>query len=167
MDPFDGELRNPLSLHKYQYAGLDPINAKDPSGEFTLAERLVVSTLIGTVGAGVGALYAQIKGGSAIRGAFYGFTIGFTASFAFFTVISYGVGAAGAAEGGSLLGSSAAEIQAVASQFQALVRARGLAGLGFSFATAAATYVADAIALGVYDSVVYVLDQINGDPAKP
>ncbi|MFN7894124.1 MAG: RHS repeat-associated core domain-containing protein [Pirellula sp.] len=44
-DPFAGRLIKPVSLHKYQYADLDPVNNRDPSGLFTLAE-LTTSTAI-------------------------------------------------------------------------------------------------------------------------
>src|SRR6185437_10570777 len=39
MDPYLGNLDDPLSLHRYLYARLDPVNRSDPSGQqFTLAE---------------------------------------------------------------------------------------------------------------------------------
>lgn len=34
MDPFEGVERYPLTLHKYLYAGADPANKVDPTGEF-------------------------------------------------------------------------------------------------------------------------------------
>lgn len=33
IDPFQGDLRMPRTLHSYLYAGLDPINLADPTGE--------------------------------------------------------------------------------------------------------------------------------------
>jgi|GEM_PF-4328434 RHS repeat-associated protein len=33
-DPVEGSIYEPISLHKYLYAGLDPVNKIDPSGEF-------------------------------------------------------------------------------------------------------------------------------------
>lgn len=47
LDPFDGDPRNPLSLHKYLYTHGDPINGTDPSGR-----NLSVS--LGTISIGVG-----------------------------------------------------------------------------------------------------------------
>jgi RHS repeat-associated protein len=37
LDPFFGNLNDPLSLHKYQYTHADPMNGIDPSGLFTMA----------------------------------------------------------------------------------------------------------------------------------
>jgi RHS repeat-associated protein len=36
LDPFSGALSRPATLHKYAYAGGDPVNNADPSGEMTL-----------------------------------------------------------------------------------------------------------------------------------
>ena len=33
-DPFEGSVREPLTLHRFHYAAADPINKTDPSGEF-------------------------------------------------------------------------------------------------------------------------------------
>lgn len=41
-DPFAGINKDPQSLHKYAYCHDDPVNAKDPSGLFSLTEMLVV-----------------------------------------------------------------------------------------------------------------------------
>ncbi|MDR1483483.1 MAG: RHS repeat-associated core domain-containing protein, partial [Planctomycetaceae bacterium] len=40
LDPFFGNLNDPLSLHKYTYANGDPINMIDPSGLVGLVGRL-------------------------------------------------------------------------------------------------------------------------------
>jgi len=37
-DPQDGDLTDPKTLHKYLYAGGDPVNAKDPTGRADLVE---------------------------------------------------------------------------------------------------------------------------------
>jgi RHS repeat-associated protein len=47
LDPFFGELGDPLSLHKYKYAHGDPINFWDPSGMLAEADPLI-ATSIGT-----------------------------------------------------------------------------------------------------------------------
>jgi len=39
-DPVEGSIYEPISLHKYLYANLDPVNKIDPSGEFTIGEML-------------------------------------------------------------------------------------------------------------------------------
>ncbi|MGA8367822.1 MAG: RHS repeat-associated core domain-containing protein, partial [Candidatus Acidiferrales bacterium] len=45
MDSFEGDAESPLSLHKYLYAGNDPINRLDPSGnDFDLASTLTATT---------------------------------------------------------------------------------------------------------------------------
>lgn len=41
MDPFFGDLNNPLGLHRYVYVHGDPINGFDPSGEFGLTGLMV------------------------------------------------------------------------------------------------------------------------------
>ncbi|MDZ4848723.1 MAG: FG-GAP-like repeat-containing protein [Pirellulaceae bacterium] len=46
-DSFDGVIRIPNSLHRYAYTHSDPVNNRDPSGNFTLKELLVVSAKIG------------------------------------------------------------------------------------------------------------------------
>ncbi|HEY6370708.1 MAG TPA: RHS repeat-associated core domain-containing protein, partial [Candidatus Sulfotelmatobacter sp.] len=45
MDAYEGDAESPLSLHKYLYAGNDPINQLDPSGnDFDLASTLTATT---------------------------------------------------------------------------------------------------------------------------
>jgi RHS repeat-associated protein len=46
-DPREGEIYDPQSLHKYLYAGSDPVNKWDPTGEFTLVQIAIVSVIIG------------------------------------------------------------------------------------------------------------------------
>jgi len=41
MDPFAGSPQDPLSLHKYLYCYANPINAIDPSGNFSITSTLV------------------------------------------------------------------------------------------------------------------------------
>lgn len=43
MDSYDGDLEDPPSLHKYTYAANDPVNNRDPSGQFTVAEVTFVA----------------------------------------------------------------------------------------------------------------------------
>ena len=45
MDPFVGNRRAPVSLHRYQYADLDPTLRVDPTGLFTAGESLVVNVV--------------------------------------------------------------------------------------------------------------------------
>ncbi|MDX2211719.1 MAG: RHS repeat-associated core domain-containing protein [Oculatellaceae cyanobacterium bins.114] len=44
-DSFEGSLSEPLSLHKYFYAHNNPVNNIDPSGLFTLTEKILRSLL--------------------------------------------------------------------------------------------------------------------------
>ncbi len=48
VDPFEGYNNQPITLHDYLYAGVNPVNAIDPSGEVSLLEygRLLLVTLI-------------------------------------------------------------------------------------------------------------------------
>jgi RHS repeat-associated protein len=45
-DSYEGDSKNPISLHKYLYANADGINRIDPSGNFSLTEALTVVTVI-------------------------------------------------------------------------------------------------------------------------
>jgi RHS repeat-associated protein len=51
MDTYEGRPSDPLSLHKYLYAHADPVNGKDPSGNWTLSELAVTSGIVGTLSA--------------------------------------------------------------------------------------------------------------------
>jgi len=42
-DPWQGSVFDPASLHRYLYAGADPVNKWDPSGKVTLGETIVVT----------------------------------------------------------------------------------------------------------------------------
>src|SRR5262249_41993191 len=69
MDPFEGQLVNPITLHRYLFGGGDGINKVDPSGqEFSVtvfgvtitATRLVVAGIVLTAGLLVFATIAKI-----------------------------------------------------------------------------------------------------------
>lgn len=47
MDEYSGSIFDPASLHKYLYVNSNPINAKDPSGYFSLAETSICQTIQG------------------------------------------------------------------------------------------------------------------------
>jgi RHS repeat-associated protein len=61
LDPFAGNNFEPKSLQKYSYAHNDPINAIDPSGAYTLLEKLIVIGSISTL--------ATLVAGALISGA--------------------------------------------------------------------------------------------------
>ncbi|HEY0367410.1 MAG TPA: RHS repeat-associated core domain-containing protein, partial [Pyrinomonadaceae bacterium] len=46
MDPEFGQLTRPSTLHKYLYAGGDPVNSSDPTGRSELVERVQIQTRI-------------------------------------------------------------------------------------------------------------------------
>ncbi|WP_253852319.1 Ig-like domain-containing protein [Microcystis aeruginosa] len=49
VDPFEGYNNQPITLHDYLYAGVNPVNAIDPSGEVSLIEYAAVATLTITI----------------------------------------------------------------------------------------------------------------------
>ncbi|GAB5443698.1 MAG: hypothetical protein Fues2KO_40470 [Fuerstiella sp.] len=49
VDPFDGVVNSPVTLHNYLYAGANPVNASDPTGRFTIAEISVTTSTIADV----------------------------------------------------------------------------------------------------------------------
>jgi RHS repeat-associated protein len=48
MDPYEGRILDPATLHKYVYAGSDPINGSDPTGRDAFIESLFTTTDIRT-----------------------------------------------------------------------------------------------------------------------
>lgn len=46
-DPFEGYNNQPITLHDYLYAGVNPVNAIDPSGEVTAKEVLILLATTG------------------------------------------------------------------------------------------------------------------------
>jgi RHS repeat-associated protein len=58
-DPEDGNIFDPMSLHRYLYANANPVTFADPSGR-QIAEILAVVALVATVDAAVGAVAAGV-----------------------------------------------------------------------------------------------------------
>jgi RHS repeat-associated protein len=48
MDSYEGDQKEPSSLHKYVYCANDPVNKVDPSGQMTIASALTTVHIIGT-----------------------------------------------------------------------------------------------------------------------
>ncbi len=46
-DPWQGNIFEPITLHKYLYAGANPVMYADPSGRFTISSEMVASSVIG------------------------------------------------------------------------------------------------------------------------
>ena len=50
MDPFEGLEHEPLTLHRYLYAGADPVNKVDPSGrDFSLGAQITIGAMLGAI----------------------------------------------------------------------------------------------------------------------
>jgi RHS repeat-associated protein len=76
MDPWLGNPFEPSSLHRYTYAGNDPVNMVDPTGlEMSLGGQMVVGTIISVL---AGAVIGGIRGGAvgAAEGAAAGLILG-------------------------------------------------------------------------------------------
>ncbi|QEG23137.1 putative Ig domain-containing protein [Mariniblastus fucicola] len=93
VDPFEGRLTDPQSLHRYQYAHQNPLTFVDPTGEVTeLAKQMVVLsaklTLAGIVAAGLQYAWSRAIGGDPVEwqgvtgSASFGATVGYENSFA-------------------------------------------------------------------------------------
>lgn len=109
LDPFFGNLDDPLSLHKYLYVHGDPITGIDPSGEFSIVSFAIAGGIIGAL---VGGIDAALGGGDifdiaegAVIGGAFGTALGalafiFPAAFASNIAVGIGVslGIAGAAQ---------------------------------------------------------------------
>jgi RHS repeat-associated protein len=62
LDPFFGNLNDPLSLHKYLYTHGDPINRFDPSGMMSLGGAMMSGAIIGGIsGMSIGAVYGGYR----------------------------------------------------------------------------------------------------------
>lgn len=110
LDPFAGNLNDPLSFHKYGFVHGDPIQGADPSGlEFSIGGMLSAGGISATIGGLSSAAIAAAQGKSArdiawagFRGAALGFAfggVGFAASAVGINAFLAG-GVLGAAEGG-------------------------------------------------------------------
>jgi RHS repeat-associated protein len=51
MDPLVGSAVQPITLHRFLYAGADPVDNIDPTGEFTVAEGLTSLAMLNTINA--------------------------------------------------------------------------------------------------------------------
>jgi RHS repeat-associated protein len=48
VDPWEGDPMTPVSLHRYLYANASPLSFKDPTGQMTMGEQLIVRTILYT-----------------------------------------------------------------------------------------------------------------------
>jgi len=112
LDPFEGNKKDPQSMHKYGYVHGDPVNHVDPTGETSLGEMNVTSgtiakmtvltapAIFGAVNAGYGYMTGQMDATTAIR-SFGKYAllngIGVGAGFAMLAYPAIGVGLAGSA----------------------------------------------------------------------
>jgi len=49
LDPFEGLISRPSTLHRYLYAENSPLNRRDPTGRMTVGESLTVAAIVGTI----------------------------------------------------------------------------------------------------------------------
>jgi len=49
VDPFYGNIQDPLSLHKYLYVQGNPVNMHDPTGQWTLGSTMMTGAIIGAI----------------------------------------------------------------------------------------------------------------------
>jgi RHS repeat-associated protein len=70
-DTFEGDPASPLKLHRYLYAGVDPINRRDPTGlDFDLTSATVTTGIVTTLaGATIGGIYTRTLRGIALGAA--------------------------------------------------------------------------------------------------
>jgi hypothetical protein len=62
VDTYEGRVSDPITLHRYLYAGADPIQNSDPSGlDFSVTGLLSVSGIRQTIHTGVGYLNAAFR----------------------------------------------------------------------------------------------------------
>ncbi len=76
-DPFEGNSNDPISLHRYLYAGDDPMDNIDPSGneDFSIsnsAASIGIGLTLSALGGAGAAIGYQAAGGNAITGLVYG-----------------------------------------------------------------------------------------------
>jgi RHS repeat-associated protein len=94
LDPFFGNLNDPLSLHKYLYTHADPVNGIDPSGLMGLGSIGIAMSIGGIMGAGMsgGVNYYYNRSLSlAGQAALHGFILGAIAG-ASFPIAATGIG---------------------------------------------------------------------------
>ncbi|NLX55672.1 MAG: RHS repeat-associated core domain-containing protein [Planctomycetaceae bacterium] len=77
LDPFAGNMQDPLSLHKYLYVHADPVQGIDPSGKF-------VGTAVGVLGGMAGLTIARMRHNAVVTSA------GFSAMAFLKNVVGYG-----------------------------------------------------------------------------
>lgn len=114
-DTFEGVVTDPTSLHKYLYAGANPVRNVDPSGhDFSLTSMVVTAGITGIVSASLVGAYGYAKGWSAgqiAKAATYAFFIGAIGGAAAYGV-AWGL-AAGAAISSGLVAAEAGAFSSV------------------------------------------------------
>lgn len=78
-DSFDGIASDPITLHRYLYASVNPSNHSDPSGQSDIGEVMIALAISTVISAIVGAAIGAIRNGAegAARGLLYGAMTGF------------------------------------------------------------------------------------------
>ena len=60
LDPAAGSPQDPISLHKYLYAGANPVMNTDPTGQFYMADVLTGTAIMATINAAIGGVTGSI-----------------------------------------------------------------------------------------------------------
>jgi RHS repeat-associated protein len=127
LDRWQGNVFDPITLHKYLYGNADPVNTIDPSGQYSLIEWLGVSALVGLLAAGIAGTVAASRPGATtgsvleaqIKWFFVGFAVGAIAYGATWTFSAYLAASIGTS---SAIGLSISKIQQILSNESQLVQ---------------------------------------------
>lgn len=65
-DTYEGRLAEPITLNKYLYTHSNPVNYTDPTGYFTMGEKIAIGVLVGTLAALVVTNFVTGLGGDPI-----------------------------------------------------------------------------------------------------
>jgi len=191
-DTNEGNVQDPISLHRYLYTSANPANRIDPSGNFDLGDVVIASGIIGALsGAVSGAILGGPKGaalgfvGGAIAGLGFGAGLVFVGGFvAGLTGVSIGAGiyysataanlvflAAGIRNGATATDRRQRDVAVFQSALAALALLIPLNTPASQFAVGSGTFTnldptanADEIGLGQYYANRFSLDLVRKPP---
>jgi RHS repeat-associated protein len=123
-DPAEGNVFDPISLHRYLYANADPVDNRDPSGQWTMIE---ISIGVGLVAGLIAYIVVLARGGTIREAIFWGVVVGLVVAaltYAILWAVNY-VPAAAGGEGAALEANNI-----VVNMLNRLVEARRLRDIG-------------------------------------